>query len=244
MVITRLVRFFSDISRILSSLACYQFYHVYQVCRVYPVYHGCRGLSYDMNVMPCLWCFSCAVVLALFFCWYISMPLWCHWRLGAFHAAGALPLIGTVGVALTLHVDASACPIFYRWCLFTVSVTVRKRLKHALMGVRRDLRRYRWRCTLMLRLMLFFRWTLLPLMSPLQETVKHALIGVCRDLRGVTAATNNRRSYGMLFDVSISYDLPCFINNFDYWQIFIIYLGWSNAKLEGLKPDWPKPKLS
>lgn len=36
-----------------------------------------------------------------------------------------------------------------------------------------------------------------------QESVKHALIGVCRDLRGVTAATNNRRSYGMLFDVSL-----------------------------------------
>lgn len=33
--------------------------------------------------------------------------------------------------------------------------------------------------------------------------MKHALIGVCRDLRGVTAATNNRRSYGMLFDVSV-----------------------------------------
>jgi hypothetical protein len=34
-----------------------------------------------------------------------------------------------------------------------------------------------------------------------QESVKIALIAIYRDLRGITAATHNKRTYNLLFDV-------------------------------------------
>ncbi|CAN0263068.1 unnamed protein product, partial [Laminaria digitata] len=55
-------------------------------------------------------------------------------------------------------------------------------------------------------------------MLPLQESVKHALIGVCRDLRGVTAATNNRRSYGMLFDALYPAHFGVFVRAAEEWS--------------------------
>ncbi|CAM9898423.1 unnamed protein product, partial [Ectocarpus sp. 6 AP-2014] len=51
-----------------------------------------------------------------------------------------------------------------------------------------------------------------------QESVKHALIGVCRDLRGVTAATNNRRSYGMLFDALYPAHFGVFVRASEEWS--------------------------
>ncbi|CAM9706667.1 unnamed protein product, partial [Hapterophycus canaliculatus] len=50
------------------------------------------------------------------------------------------------------------------------------------------------------------------------EEVKHALIGVCRDLRGVTAATNNRRSYGMLFDALYPAHFGVFVRASEEWS--------------------------
>ena len=35
-----------------------------------------------------------------------------------------------------------------------------------------------------------------------QEQVRVALLGVLRDLRGITAATHNKRTYGLLFEVN------------------------------------------
>ncbi|CAM9433954.1 unnamed protein product [Ascophyllum nodosum] len=51
-----------------------------------------------------------------------------------------------------------------------------------------------------------------------QESVKYALVGVCRDLRGVTAATNNRRSYGMLFDALYPIHFGVFVRAAEEWS--------------------------
>ncbi|CAN0057585.1 unnamed protein product, partial [Discosporangium mesarthrocarpum] len=51
-----------------------------------------------------------------------------------------------------------------------------------------------------------------------QETVKQALIGVCRDLRGVTGATNNRRSYSMLFDALYPAHFPVLVRAAEEWS--------------------------
>ncbi|CAM9455170.1 unnamed protein product, partial [Phaeothamnion confervicola] len=50
-----------------------------------------------------------------------------------------------------------------------------------------------------------------------QESVKRALIGVCRDLRGVVAATNNRRTYGALFEALYPVHFPVFVRAAEEW---------------------------
>eukprot|EP00611_Tribonema_gayanum_P000066 TRINITY_DN1003_c0_g1_i5.p1 TRINITY_DN1003_c0_g1~~TRINITY_DN1003_c0_g1_i5.p1 ORF type:complete len:1118 (+),score=547.47 TRINITY_DN1003_c0_g1_i5:341-3694(+) len=50
-----------------------------------------------------------------------------------------------------------------------------------------------------------------------QETVKRAIIGICRDLRGVSAATNNKRTYGMLFEALYPAHFPVFVRAAEEW---------------------------
>ncbi|CAM9433151.1 unnamed protein product, partial [Chrysoparadoxa australica] len=49
------------------------------------------------------------------------------------------------------------------------------------------------------------------------EAVKVALIGVCRDLRGVTAASNNRRAYGKVFEVLYPAHFPVLVRAAEEW---------------------------
>ena len=50
-----------------------------------------------------------------------------------------------------------------------------------------------------------------------QENVKTAIIGVCRDLRGITSATHNRRTYGILFDLLYPDYFPAFVKAAEVW---------------------------
>ena len=49
------------------------------------------------------------------------------------------------------------------------------------------------------------------------EEAKQAIIGVCRDLRGVTAATQNRKSYCALFELLYPQYFPVFVRAAETW---------------------------
>mmetsp|Transcript_992 Transcript_992/g.1252 ORF Transcript_992/g.1252 Transcript_992/m.1252 type:complete len:1105 (-) Transcript_992:236-3550(-) len=50
-----------------------------------------------------------------------------------------------------------------------------------------------------------------------QESVRAALIGICRDLRGITAASNNRRTYAILFEMVYPTYFPVFARAAEIW---------------------------
>ncbi|OVA13819.1 Importin-beta [Macleaya cordata] len=49
------------------------------------------------------------------------------------------------------------------------------------------------------------------------DTVKYALIGLMRDLRGITMATNSRRTYGLLFDWLYPAHMPLLLRGISHW---------------------------
>ncbi|KAG9129345.1 hypothetical protein Leryth_016632, partial [Lithospermum erythrorhizon] len=49
------------------------------------------------------------------------------------------------------------------------------------------------------------------------DTVKYALIGLMRDLRGIAMATNNRRTFGLLFDWLYPVHMPVLLKAISYW---------------------------
>ncbi|GAA0181833.1 transporter [Lithospermum erythrorhizon] len=49
------------------------------------------------------------------------------------------------------------------------------------------------------------------------DTVKYALIGLTRDLRGIAMATNNRRTYGLLFDWLYPTRMPVLLKGIAHW---------------------------
>ncbi|GAB4836168.1 hypothetical protein Ancab_001081 [Ancistrocladus abbreviatus] len=49
------------------------------------------------------------------------------------------------------------------------------------------------------------------------EPVKYSLIGLMRDLRGIAMATNNRRSYGLLFDWLYPAHFPLLLRAISHW---------------------------
>ncbi|KAL7120322.1 hypothetical protein ACP275_02G115800 [Erythranthe tilingii] len=49
------------------------------------------------------------------------------------------------------------------------------------------------------------------------DSVKYALIGLMRDLRGITMATNSRRTYGLLFDWIYPAHMPILLRGISHW---------------------------
>ncbi|XP_078152438.1 ARM repeat superfamily protein isoform X2 [Carex rostrata] len=49
------------------------------------------------------------------------------------------------------------------------------------------------------------------------DAVKHAFIGLMRDLRGITMATNSRRTYGLLFDWMYPSHMPLLLKAISIW---------------------------
>ncbi|PIA44208.1 hypothetical protein AQUCO_01700074v1 [Aquilegia coerulea] len=49
------------------------------------------------------------------------------------------------------------------------------------------------------------------------DTVKYALIGLMRDLRGITMATNSRRTFGLLFDWLYPAHMPLLLRSISFW---------------------------
>ncbi|XP_058078819.1 uncharacterized protein LOC131227118 isoform X2 [Magnolia sinica] len=49
------------------------------------------------------------------------------------------------------------------------------------------------------------------------DAVKYALIGLMRDLRGITMATNSRRTYGLLFDWLYPSHMPLLLKAISHW---------------------------
>ncbi|KAF6163853.1 hypothetical protein GIB67_024708 [Kingdonia uniflora] len=49
------------------------------------------------------------------------------------------------------------------------------------------------------------------------DSVKYALIGLMRDLRGITMATNSRRTYGLLFDWLYPSHMPLLLRGIAHW---------------------------
>ncbi|PNY06418.1 exportin 7, partial [Trifolium pratense] len=49
------------------------------------------------------------------------------------------------------------------------------------------------------------------------DAVKYALVGLMRDLRGITMATNSRRTYGFLFDWLYPAHMPILLKGISHW---------------------------